>query len=104
MTNGLMMITDIYVCLYVSFIYISFADVAWEGGEKGRPPRPLRLVSGQKEMVASGLIYLVWGSIQGKALLNATSTVHLFSVRWQMRFMSPWALLKCIGKKGNSVC
>lgn len=100
MIDGIMMITDfIYVCLYVSFVYIFFADVAGERGEKGRPPRPLRLVSGQKEMVASGLICLVWASIQGMPLLNATSTVHLFSVRWhtvhlfsvrwQMRYMSP---------------
>lgn len=46
------MLTDcIYVCLYVFVDYTFFADVAGEGVEKGRPPRTLWLISGQREMV-----------------------------------------------------
>lgn len=64
MVNGILMVNGfIYVCLYVFlFTFFFFADVAGEGVVKGRPPRPLRPVSGQKEMVASVLIYLVWAS------------------------------------------
>lgn len=40
------------------FVYVFFADVAGEGIED-RPPRPLWLISGQKEMVASVLFSLV---------------------------------------------
>lgn len=53
------MVTDfIYVCLHIFFIYVFFTDVAGEGIED-RPPRPLWLIAGQKEMVASVLICLV---------------------------------------------
>lgn len=39
----------------------------------------------------------------GISFLNAASTIHLFSVEWQMGSwqMSPQALLKCISEKGN---
>lgn len=50
------------VYMYFLYTFFFFADVAGEGVEKGRPPRPLRPVSGQKERVASVLIYLVWAS------------------------------------------
>lgn len=82
-----MVIDFICVCLYV-FLYIFFADVVGEGVEKDSPPRPLWLVSGQKEMVASVLICLVWANTQRISFLNATSTIHLFIVRWQMGYIS----------------
>lgn len=74
-----------FICI---FVYIFFAGVAGEGVEKGRPPGPLRQVSGQKEMVASVLICLVWATTQGMSLLNVTSSIHVFSVGWQMGYIS----------------
>lgn len=97
------MVTDfICVCLYV-FLYIFFADVVGEGVEKCRPPRLVWLVSGQKEMVASVLSCLVWANTQGISHLNATSTIHLFIVGWQMGYISnvTQILLKCLREKGN---
>lgn len=85
MTNGIIMATDcVCVCMYFLCTYFFFFCRSSPGGglERGRPPRPLWLVSGQKEMIPSVLICLGWE--HGISLLNVTATINLFNAGWQM--------------------
>lgn len=78
-------------------VYVFFTDVAEDGVREGRPPLPLWLVSGQKEMVPSVLICLVSAYTQRISLLNAISIDHLvWDGKWDIFQMSTQALLKCV--------
>lgn len=79
------MVTDcICICLYVFFVYISFADVAGErGGERQTTKASVTGIwlEGGDDSQCPHLFSL---GTPGISLLNATSTIHLFNVGWQM--------------------
>lgn len=86
MTNGIIMVTDcICVCLYVFFCVHIFCRCGWEGWGGERQTTEASVAGIWLEEDDSQSPHLFSLGTLGTSLLNATCTIHLFNVGWQMR-------------------
>lgn len=87
MTNGIILVTDcICVCLYVVFAYIFLC--IWLGtGSRERQTTKASVAGIWSEGDGSQCPHLFSLGTPGISLLNASSTIHLFSVGWQMGYI-----------------